>query len=75
MSALTTQPAARLGADDNRLVPASSEFATLSSGDQAAVVSFKAKLSGVQLRGDYWVARCPGPDHDDQIQSLRSPSG
>ena len=30
-----------------------------------------AKLSAVQHRGDYWVARCPGPDHDDQIQSLQ----
>jgi hypothetical protein len=30
-----------------------------------------ARLRGVQRRGDYWVALCPSPDHDDQVQSLQ----
>lgn len=30
-----------------------------------------ARLSGVQRRGGYWVALCPSPDHDDQVQSLQ----
>lgn len=30
-----------------------------------------ARLSGVHRRGDYWVALCPSPEHDDQVQSLQ----